>query len=606
MRKVIILVAALLLWQISDAKPLSEEQARSNAASFMSSIQPRTKARVAPEDLRLAWSFPLATKAAEDEPTMYVFVRPEGGFVVASGDDAARPVLAYSLDGSIPAYSDMPENMRDAFDWYSSIISFAREKGWSAATKATKAGSDNEGQVVLKTAPWHQSAPFNNLAPKLKGQECPIGCVATAIAIIMRYHQWPLKGEGTIPSYTYGNVTIDSVALDHEYDWSKMPMKANNFSSLESTQLARLAYDIAVMVKMQFTPDGSGAYVEDAWPLAKYFGYDKGLQFAMRNDYHRQEDWERMLKDEINANRLVLYAGFNKDWEGHAFVVDGYDGRYFSLNYGWGGGSAFYTLEPVEEHEEDLFEFTYYQQAVRNIKPDEGGQPTMEFVQDYGVIVPYDIAENKPFTVRENLIRLSTYYPTEDSFTLTFSYILFDSKGVFKEKVSPDFKRILFPALENYVNIGPVECTIKSKLADGDRITLCLQDSATGEWKAVSDDVLDAIVFNKRPLGSVVKIGYDVEGESTHNAVNGETLYMYFETLKDIPWVVYKEGSDKPVIWRCVQDFYEKHGAVQSFIEMDRNDDAWCISNIWLPKGNYVAVFTNPLTGEEMKVHLEL
>ena len=232
MKKIIILVAALLLWQISDARPISEEQARRNAASFISSIQPRTKARVAPEDLRLAWSFPeTATKAGEDEPTMYVFVRPEGGFVVASGDDAARPVLAYSLDGSIPAYRDMPENMRDAFDWYSSIISFAREKGWSSA--ATKAESDNEGQVVLKTAPWHQSAPFNNLVPKLKGQECPVGCVATAITIIMRYYQWPLKGEGTIPGYSYNNVNIDPIELDHEYDWSKMPMKSNNFSSLE-------------------------------------------------------------------------------------------------------------------------------------------------------------------------------------------------------------------------------------------------------------------------------------------------------------------------------------------------------------------------------------
>ena len=230
----------------------------------------------------------------------------------------------------------------------------------------------------------------------------------------------------------------------------------------------------------------------------------------------------------------------------------------------------------------------------------------MEFVQVYGAIVPYDLSENKPFTIRENFIRLSTFYPTEESYTFNFSYILFDSKGAFKEKISPDFKRILFPANGNYVNIGPVECLINSKLADGDRITLCLQDSATGEWKAVSDDVLDAIVFNKRPLGSMVKIGYDVENNFRNSAVNGESLYMYFETLKDIPWVVYKEGSDKPVIWRCVDDYYAKHGAVESDIAIDSNDDSWCISHIWLPKGNYLAVFTNPLTGEEMKVHLEL
>ena len=603
MRKVIILVAALLLWQISDARPISEEQARRNAASFLTSVQPRTKARVAPEELRLAWSFPEIVTKADDAPAFYVYSRPEGGFVVASGDDAARPVLAYSLEEKIPAYADMPENMRATYDWYAEIIAFAREKGWSSP--ATKAGNDNEGEVVLKTAPWNQSAPFNNLAPKLKGQECPIGCVATAIAIIMRYHEWPLKGVGTIPGYKYDNVNIDPVELGHEYDWSRMPYKAYGFSNIESAQIARLCYDVAVMVKMQFTPEGSGALVSDAWPLADYFGYDKSIKYSWRQDFHRQEDWERMLKDEINANRPVLYAGFTESWEGHAFVVDGYNGRFFSINYGWGGGSAFYSFEPIEEHEDELIDFTIYQQAVYNIKPDEGGKPSANLMQLDGVIVPYDLEENKPFTIRDNWVGIETFYPTDQHFNFTFSYILFDSKGAFKEQISPDFKRVLYTNIE-YDNIAPVECQIKSKLADGDRISLCQLDPATGEWTPVSTDIFESIVFDKRPLGAVVQVGYDIDRAGVKDAVNGEKLYLYFRTLKDIPWVIYKEGSDTPVIWRCEIDFYNKQGAEQIMYEVDRNDDAWCLSYIWLPKGKYLAVFRNPLSGEDMKVHLEL
>ena len=602
MKKVIILVAALILWQISDARPISEEQARRNAANFISSVQPRTKSRVAPEELRLSWSFPQTVTKADDAPVYYVYERPGGGFVVASGDDAARPVLAYSLEGQLPAYADMPVNMQDVFKWYADIITFAREQGWSKV--ATKAESDTDKEVVLKTAPWHQGSPFNNLVPKLKGQECPVGCLATAIAIIMRYHQWPLKGEGTIPGYTFNNVTIDPIELDHEYDWSKMPMKATGFSALESAQVSRLLYDLAVMVKMQFSPEGSGAYVDDSWPLAKYFGYDKSIQFASRQDFHRQEDWERMFKKEIDANRPVLCGGYNIDWEGHAFVIDGYNGRFFSINYGWGGGSAFYTFEPVEDHEDQVTEFTYYQQAVYNIKPDEGGHPTTELMQLDGVTVPYDLDVNKKFTVRDNWVTMSTFYPTEQQFDITFSYMLFDNTGALKEKISEDFTRTLHSDF-SYLNLAPVECMITSKLAEGDKIALCMKDQK-GEWNIVSTDDYDAIQFTKRPLGSLVNIGYDIERDDSHRAVNDELLYMYFQTLKDIPWVVYHEGSDKPVIWRCQVDFSEKHGAEEVTFKVDRNDDAWCTSYIWLPKGNYIAVFRNPLTGEEMKVHLEM
>ena len=125
-----------------------------------------------------------------------------------SGDDVARPVLGYSLSGSFRTDEPLPVNFRDMLDWYAAEIKLAREKGWEPSPSVhvewnnpTKAGSS--GRVQLTTAAWNQFAPYNNLCPKVDGEECPCGCVATAMAIIMRYHKWPDHGTGTLPGYDF-------------------------------------------------------------------------------------------------------------------------------------------------------------------------------------------------------------------------------------------------------------------------------------------------------------------------------------------------------------------------------------------------------------------
>ena len=52
-------------------------------------------------------------------------------------------------------------------------------------------------EPLLKTI-WYQDAPYNLLTPiyngdddKMKGKHGATGCVATALAQVMYYHQWP-------------------------------------------------------------------------------------------------------------------------------------------------------------------------------------------------------------------------------------------------------------------------------------------------------------------------------------------------------------------------------------------------------------------------------
>lgn len=601
MRKIILLVAALLLWQISDARPISEEQARRNAADFFATVSPRSKA-VASGDLRLVRTFPEAATKSTDSPLIYVFESPAGGYVVAAGDDAARAILGYSADSKFPSASAMPDNMREMFQWYEDIIAFARQKGWSSV--ATKAYDlDPKNSVVLETAHWDQWSPFNDLAPDVRGGRPPIGCVATAIAIVMRYHQCPVKGTGTLPGYYSGKTFIDSIKLGHTYNWYQMPEKSSGFTATESQQIARLLYDVAVMCQMQFDLEGSSASIASASLMPQYFGYDRSMSFYYRDNF-TDERWEQMLKDEIDAERPVLYAGF-EDEGGHAFVIDGYNGRYFSINYGWSGGSTFYTITPIEGRKSDLFDFTDSQQAVFNLKPDQGGEPVPQYyIFSGGPSAMYNMEKNKPFVLDFAYVGIDTFVPTDYTYTKTFSYVLYDSKGAFRERISPEVT--LEMKIKEYTDIGEAECMYTCDLAKGDRISLSVKDPDTGEWSPVSEDNFDNIIFTDRPLKDLVKVIYDGKRpKNAEKAYNGDELYLCLESQKAVSWVIYGEGSDEPLIWSCFWDFYTEE-ATEVIVASKNGGDPLNDSYIWLPEGKYLVVFRNALTGEELKLHLEL
>lgn len=603
MKKILLIVAALLVLQISDARPISEGQARRNAVDFLAKVAPRTKA-AQPEELKLVWSLPeVATKAADD-PLLYVFERPSGGFVIASGDDAARRVLAYSLDSRFPTAEEMPCNLKEWLLWYADVIDNARQKGLSST--ATKADSDTgtDKPVVLETAKWNQWAPFNDLVPEISGQKPPIGCVATATAIIMQYYKWPEKGTGTIPGYDFANGAghVDPIELGHTYDWSKMPSKASGFTRPEQQQIARLLFDVATMYEMQYALEGSGAAIYWANRLTEYFGYDKGMYIYYRNDGHSTSFWEQKMKDEIDAGRPALYAGYDTEGGGHAFVLDGYNGRYFSFNYGWGQGSAFFTVSPIDGNTDDRTEFFLDQHLVTGLMPDQGGTPQVEYViYEGGATVPFDLAPNKPFTLMEGWFTGGLYVTSGgNEVTTTVCYALYDSKGNLKEQICPEETMTI---KDGQWTIFEPECTINGKLADGDMIALSVKDAKTGQWAPMSENPGNSIVFTKAPLTEILNIAYVKNAPDDVKALNGEDLILLFNQLKDIPWVLYEEGADEPVmrrsLWGDTVEEYSRHVIIDT-------DEGLCSSYIWLPAGKYYVIFRNPLTNEELRVNLEL
>ena len=283
----------------------------------------------------------------------FVFNFPNNkGFAIVSGDDRVYPVLGYSDEGQFDP-DNLPENLRGMLAYYQNQISWAEEKGiestpaiadeWNRYLSGTGLRAAGK-KVLLETAKWNQGEPYNRETPVIRGKHAVTGCVATATAIIMRYHKYPLKvknpprqnfflveGVGQKGPVTYGT-----------YDWENMPLvySRGEYSDVEANAVAALMWNIGANVEMNYglgEDGGSGASTENAIrALREVFGYSAGARLLYKKDY-RWNEWKELLRKELEENRPVLYSGFTSKEDGHAFVCDGYkDGEAFHINWGVG------------------------------------------------------------------------------------------------------------------------------------------------------------------------------------------------------------------------------------------------------------------------------
>lgn len=277
---------------------------------------------------------------------LYVFNRAAGdGFLVVSADDVVQPLLGYADVGEFET-SDMPDNLRAWLEEYTAQIAWASTM---TATPSRAAGERRPSRASIKpmcVTMWNQNSPYNDLCPLYQGDRCVTGCVATAMAQILKYHNYPVHGTG---SHSY---TTDSLKLSAGFDfantvfeWSKMlPSYTDDAKADEKTAVATLMYAAGVSVDMDYRPDESGASsfsVGNA--LINYFNYDKGVSYRDRNWYGMYE-WEHLVYESLSTCGPVLLGG-DSGSGGHEFVCDGYDkDGYFHINWGWGGMSNGYFL----------------------------------------------------------------------------------------------------------------------------------------------------------------------------------------------------------------------------------------------------------------------
>ena len=318
---------------------------------------------------------PKTGEPIREMPAYYIYELDNRAFVIVAATKAAFPVLGYSFEGSFE-YRNMPLNLAGMLVQYRREIDYLRAhkvkpSAEIAAMRQSGLRSQNPvGEIrvdaLLKDILWNQSPHYNAYCP----EDTPVGCVATATSMIMRYWEYPSSGVGEHGYFhdAYGLLEAD---FNHSYNWSKMPK-----STLKqfNHDVAQLSYDVAVAVEMNFAPGGSGTY-QTMVPgvLKKYFKYPVTVTNAVRDDYS-EDVWDALIKKELDQKRPVQYAGSGFGG-GHSFVCDGYDSKnYFHINWGWGGSSnGWFKLNALDPS--DLGTgggdggFNYYQYAVINFMP---------------------------------------------------------------------------------------------------------------------------------------------------------------------------------------------------------------------------------------------
>lgn len=320
------------------------------------------------------------TMAENGFNTVYVLPAAAGGYLVLSADDVAPAVLGYS-DNGIFDPDNIPPAMQGWLAQYSAIIAYAAEHG--AQVLAAPANPALTDIAPIAKTRWNQDAPYNLLCPTVEsdGNVYPTftGCVATAVAQVMKTYEYPQTGVGT-HSYTWNGQTLSFDYAATTFDWDNMTDIYNSESTeAEKNAVATLMYAVGVSCNMGYSPNGSGTQgAAAAMGLIRNFNYDKSARYLSR-DFFTLPQWSTMLHGELAAGHPVYYDGANQSI-GHAFVIDGYrsaDG-FFHVNWGWGGMSdGYYSIVTLDPDAQGIGGSTdgYYlgQSAIFGLKPAEAG-----------------------------------------------------------------------------------------------------------------------------------------------------------------------------------------------------------------------------------------
>ena len=450
------------------AKRITQWQAQQQAYSFWGKQMPQ-KARAKSRT---------ATTASRSD-AYYVFNNDAGGFVIIAGDDAVTPVLGYTSTGSFDA-ENLPDGLKDLLKSYERQIA-ALGDNYVANQTATRAGFT--GENLLNTAKWNQGNPFNTYTPN----NYVTGCVATAGAIVMKHHGYPAKGTGS-HSYTWNGKTW-TANFEHDYDWANMPAKYDGTNDAAFDGVARLMADLGVAVEMQYNKDGSGAYIGNlVTALQKYYGYSK-LSHLMAIEDVGAEAWNGRLREEIDANRPVLYAASDPAGGGHAFVIDGYKDESFSVNWGWGGYcDGFYqigALNPESAGKPMGDKYNVSQSAVFGMEPSDGTEKIsgMGFLTNVGGLKMLNMNITDVKKGQNGVIFCAPIGNTGDQpYTGEVAVALMNAKGEMREIVSSSSQTFNNLSSGSYYPYLYFNFASKVDAEPGDYLAIVAKENGSSEY----------------------------------------------------------------------------------------------------------------------------
>lgn len=507
-----VIVLAILASMPAYAKFVKSDKALEIARSFFAA---ETRAQASGSDLEIIWPQPAQTRAAADIPSYYIINRTDGkGFVVVSAESETPEILAYSNEGAFNL--ELKDEGADLFlDSYERAIEKIR-----LGAPASDFGGLYE-ETVLKTVNWNQSGVhFNsNYAPKQFGRSCVSGCVATAMSIIMKYHNWPEMSSG------YHEYYCSSLGQTMSFDYDSITYSWETLSDyptgIASDEVSKIQKACGVAVNMNYGNNESSTYfclVSSA--LRKYFYYQVPL-YLYRSSFDKNE-WDAILMDEINMGRPVFIGGYGHNG-GHAFVLDGYNSNgVFHYNLGWGGqNNGFYRSELVSgEYGAD--------EALVGILPRDVNEEDNSSMLSYryvDVTPDGNISDMTVFNIKFMYLMNVDNDDINDKVRLD----LYDESGNFKFTLSESYWPVGLKAGYYYdsFNFDRVMIPSGKKISDSDRFILSTSNDNGITWKPV---ICRHHAFPHYTLG-----GYDhdafIFSRITYNDQNPQ-IYINTQTVK--------------------------------------------------------------------------
>lgn len=578
----LVLVAALVCGSAAQAGPVEPERAAMAARSFWLHTL-HLKADVQLADRSAEWQF----------DGIYLFVNPQGGFVMVAADDAVRPILGYSTDGAIEP-RQLPIQLQEWLEVYQQQIDWVREndgqpyaadrEAWTLLDNGQELkGSKSEGVGPLLTTQWDQTSPYNLLCPT----GTVTGCAATAQAQFMKYWNHPAVGYGN-HSYNHNQYGTQSADFGHTfYDWGHMPDRVNGASTYaEKMAVATLMYHCGVSLEMGYgtaTQGGSAAAglsgmegvasIDNS--LKEYFGYSRDMEVRYKNmpimgPTYTNDEWRALLIEELNQLHPLVYTGAAAQG-GHGFICDGYDSReYMHFNFGWSGtgdgyfpvdsispgvggagGNVTYTFNmnnaalfgAVPVHELRVSDSVFYMGQ-------DGGSDSLILCTNAMVNTICSVASNAQWLSVDNDGIVGDGW-------IKFTASAFDTEGIEREALltfSQGDETVVVRVKQVNLNeeeLCPLTVVMETTRGDGWQggANLALQTSNGYIFGTASmaEGTMDSVVINVAP--------HDVyavwnSGGGTDRYINYKILNQYGETLVDVQSAYYDSGTHF-IEWPC-------------------------------------------------------
>jgi hypothetical protein len=244
MKRIYTLFLAFISLAALDAKPVSEAQALKVGRHF---LERRASVSFVPGSFHLQLAYRALSTAdnpqASSEALTYFFVFNAGnrGFVMVSGDDIVEPVLAYSGEAAFEP-NNLPDATRKWLENYKEQIREAIALELEATESIRTAWENLEqdggpagplagGVTPLISTKWDQGTYYNALCPYDNSyrERTVTGCVATAMAQIMKFWNYPTNGSG-LPFLQPQPIrhALSEFRQYHLYDWSAMPNRVTS------------------------------------------------------------------------------------------------------------------------------------------------------------------------------------------------------------------------------------------------------------------------------------------------------------------------------------------------------------------------------------------